>query len=356
MTAYTPFLRAKGGEFKAINQLACSDKEKLRPFFDLPKIDEDCVPSEDEFLTQVAKIERKCSLNLNNIAAFYLDNKDISDRYLVKGRSNYRAILEIFSGMSVIPVTGINRSSDRQMSVIDAARAGVVSSERVAIRLDFLDIEKYRLVSYEFESLVRGLAGTFKNIVLIYDLGVIKPSEISECIRRVGTFGAAVASFFIPETTILTGSSIPGSIADIAKPETQIEFDRSEIAVFNEVSTLFPTKLDLGDYATVSPLYSGADIPVEAMQNVTAPKIIYAYKDKQFVIRGGALRSHPRKQEQYYDLCSVLASKPYFRGAAYSNGDSVFYEKSHGIEPRLTPTHAVAPMVNAHITYMVRSS
>lgn len=104
----------------------------------------------------------------------------------------------------------------------------------------------------------------------------------------------------------------------------------------------------------VSPNYSDLDIIPEAMLNVTAPKILYPFDNYHYIIRGGALKTHPRRFAQYFDLAETLVAKNFFRGRDYSFGDRFLEEKSCGTGNCVTPASIIKPAVNAHITFMFK--
>jgi len=90
------------------------------------------------------------------------------------------------------------------------------------------------------------------------------------------------------------------------------------------------------------------------MPNVTAAKILYAFDKSQYVIRGGALKTHPRGYAQYFDLAEILVAKKFYRGEDYSLGDHYLKEKSCGIGRNGSPNSIIKPTVNAHITFMLK--
>jgi len=155
---------------------------------------------------------------------------------------------------------------------------------------------------------------------------------------------------------IVTGSSIPASIRDVAQVESEVDINRAELEIFNRVGREIGVSFDivLGDYGTISPNYSDLNIMPEVMQNVMAPKIIYAFDNFHYIIRGGALKTHPRRYAQYFDLAEILVAKSFYRGEGYSFGDRFLEEKSYGTGSNVTPSSIIKPTVNAHITYMFK--
>lgn len=85
------------------------------------------------------------------------------------------------------------------------------------------------------------------------------------------------------------------------------------------------------------------------------PKIVYSYENKHYLIRGGALRTHPRAQLQYNDFSGIIVGKPFYRGIGYSFGDEYLEEKSRFVGSGVMPGTILKPTINAHISYMIKS-
>ena len=63
--------------------------------------------------------------------------------------------------------------------------------------------------------------------------------------------------------------------------------------------------------------------------NITTAKVIYAYENRFFLLRGGSIKS--KGFIQYKSLCDTISSKPFFRGGTYSYGD-YFIENGYRVE------------------------
>ncbi|WP_419204682.1 beta family protein [Bordetella trematum] len=154
---------------------------------------------------------------------------------------------------------------------------------------------------------------------------------------------------------IISGSSISASIRDILNVEKEHHHARTELDIYrNTVPHLRGRNIYLGDYTVVSPYYSDVDIPKEAMQNVTAPKVIYSYGSNHYIARGGAIKTHKRGLHQYNDIAAHIVKQPFYRTPGYSYGDNFIYLKSLGQGNKVTPGSILKPTINLHITYMLR--
>lgn len=353
MDNYIPFLKLKSNEILAIKELEEELKDEITPFFDFPRRD---VLTEDTFKKTTEKMVRSVRKHLYNISYFYLDNFDIDSNLKIDGIYNYAYLLESYSDFPVIPVVSIDRSDDHINAVCDAKNSGLIDSEVFALRLAPEDFENFDVVTDDINEMIGDVFETFDNMDLIFDCRVCLNQNLDTLALNIINFAQKFSESYSIRKLIVTGSSIPPSIADVTGTESEVELHRAELRVFYlvnmELGKLF--NMILGDYGIVSPNYSELGIMPEAMQNVTAPKILYAFNNYQYFIRGGALKTHPRGFAQYYDLAEILVAKDFYRGENYSFGDRFLKEKSYGTGSNVTPSIIIKPTVNAHITFMLK--
>lgn len=349
-TRYTPFLKLKANEVGAIAELSADVKQCLVPFFDLPRKDG---MTEAAFCTMVTKSARKIEKYLGVSQSFYLDNFDIPDDITVGGGPSYRFVVDEFSSMSFIPVLGLDRTAAHNQAVFKAKQDGVIQSDIAAVRLLEDDFEAFELIEDELRELFDGGKGSFNKWVLILDCRVcLNLIADAHAIKLSQFIEAAVSAFKFAEI-IVTGSSVPASISDVAKVAQQSALERIELQIYQELRSRTSIEpIGLGDYTVVSPMYSEITLPPEMMLNVTAPKVIYSHDAIHYIARGGALKTHARGNLQYNDIAVNIVSSPFYRGSAYSYGDCFLDEKAQMMGSLVTPGSILKPTINAHITYM----
>ncbi len=354
MNNYIPFLKLKQGEIFAVKELEEELQEAITPFFDFPQKKEGF--SEDSFKETTQKKVLSVKRHLRNISNFYLDNYDVDSGLEIDGMNNYGYLLESFSDCPVIPVVSIDRCQDHIDAVCNAKNTGVIDSEVFALRLVPEYFENFDVISDDIDSIIGNVFETFENVDLILDCRVCLNQNWKNLASNIISFSRDFSRAYSIRNLIITGSSIPASIRDIIPTEREIEFPRTELRIFKSVRREIGESFNivLGDYGVVSPNYSDLDILDEAMPNVTAPKILYPFDDKQYVIRGGALKTHPRGYAQYFDLATILVAKRFFRDRDYSFGDRYLDEKSNGTGKYIMPATIIKPTVNAHITFMLK--
>lgn len=346
---YTPFLKLKSNEVGAFTVLSPALKEWIVPFFDLPRKDGMTAKSYQSLLEKSA---RKIEKNLGKTQPFFLDNFDIPEDVAVAGASTYASVIQRFQHTNFIPVLGLDRSPNHANAVFAAKRQGTIQSEVVAIRLLEDDFESLPLIEADIQNLIdRG--GEFSAWRLILDSRMCSNVNVISHAKKLAEFIVASRAAFDFSEIIVTGSSIPASISEAARPNQATSLDRTELQLLREILRVHGLEgIGFGDYTVVSPMYSDISIPPEMMQNVMAPKIIYSDQFHHHVWRGGALKTHPRGSLQYNDISSQIVSHPFYRGSNYSYGDKYLDQKAKLLGSGVTPSSILKPAINAHISYM----
>lgn len=349
MTKYIPFLKAKQNEIKAMSELALSVRGAICPFFDFPK--KNGGYSKVEFFESVKRINQRLVKNIGKLSEFYFDNFDIEEPKLL-GKDSYDVLMQEFSSMNVIPVLGLDRTIQHNQSVATLKSSGKIKSKIVALRVCPEDFESFDLIEDDIEDNLRPIFDLFDKIDLVLDCRVCAQAKVSEITPLIQQFSQKFCQKFVVRRVILTGSSIPASIRDILKVESEHIVDRRELEVFASVKAVHShARLIFGDYTTVSPHYSDVDMPPEMLQNVMTAKLTYTIPGGHYFIRGKGLKTNG--PQQYFRMAKTLCEKPFFRGDYYSNGDAYFASKSLSQGSNCTPNAVIKPSVIAHISYMV---
>ncbi|MDD2791402.1 MAG: hypothetical protein PHU40_12165 [Sulfurimonas sp.] len=351
MNNYTPFLKLKTNEVTALSEVDKSLQSELTPFFDFPRDNEDM--SEEKFIIKAGKAKKSVAKHLKNIPSFYLDNFDIDSSLTIDGDSNYKYLLELFSNLPIIPVVGIDRNDAHINSVIDAKETGVLNSNQIAVRFTPEDFEDFELVADDIEDMLDEVIGMFEKVDIIFDCRVCIEEDTNAISSNIIVFVTNFIEEYKINKIIVTGSSIPSSIGDVADKKDETEIQRKESNIHSKVAEHF--EIFFGDYTIVSPYYADINIPGSIMPNIMIPKTIYSYDTKHFIIRGGSIKKHPRSYNQFNDQAQIIIRKPFYRGISYSFGDKFIEEKSRNIGKNVMPGTILKPTINAHITYMLKN-
>ncbi len=348
MTHYIPFLKAKRGELNAMSELAPEVKQAICPFFDFP------LKKEKYDVVSYSRTTRNISSGLKKHwgkeAEFYFDDLDISQKLIVENRESYAHVLNALKELLIIPVVGIGRGSHND-SVVQLKRAGEITSSTVAFRAVQDDFEDFELNKDEIIDDLTEVFNEFDKIDLILDCRVCSGQDVTLAAQQIAAFARKFCKSYDVRRVIVTGSSIPASLGDLAKPNSAGIVKRRELSIISSARKLSEVDLVAGDYATVSPFYSDANFDPRLFQKVTAPRLIYSFNHSHYIARGISLESGG--QAQYSALTKELCGQAYFRGRGYSAGEDYFDDKRKLIGKNATNGTIVTPSVVAHITYMV---
>lgn len=348
MIKYTPFLKAKQNEIKAMSELPLTVRSAIRPFFDFPKKRNGY--TKGAFISFNEGIHRRLVRNLGD-SEFYFDNFDL-DPLDVDGKDSYWSILNQLSGMNVIPVVGLDRSNKHSESVSSLQAVGKLRSRVVAFRIAPDDFDSFEVVEDDIDENLSPVFDLFDSIDLIFDCRVCNNLNAATVASSIKDFSAKFCSVYSVRHVVVTGSSIPASIKDILKVDSEHTISRRELEIYEALkSSHTHARLVFGDYTTVSPHYSDVDMPPEMLQNIMTAKLTYTIPGGHYFIRGSGLKVNGAGQ--YFGMAKKLCSKSFFRGREYSPGDAYFDSKGKGIGKNCAPNAVIKPSVIAHISYMV---
>lgn len=349
MIHYVPFLKAKRGELTAMGELDSEVKRAISPFFDFPRKKAGYMT--ENYVETVHSIAASLTKHWGAGAEFYFDDLDISQTLRVRGEHQYAYILRSLQKLQVIPVVALDRTSHNAV-VAEFKRNNEITSNAVAFRAIQQDFEDFAGNEDQIDYDLADVFKQFKAIDLILDCRLCSSSiDVGATAQQIAAFARKFCGAYNKvRRVIVTGSSIPATIGDIIDVDSTEIVARRELAVIAKAREFSEIELIAGDYATVSPFYSDADLDPKIMQNVMTPRLIYPFENSYFVTRGVSMKSGG--QTQYVGLTSNLCRQAFFR-SGNSTGEAYFYEKSVRIGKNATNGTVVKPSVVAHITYMV---
>jgi hypothetical protein len=309
MIRYIPFLKAKRGELTAISELAPEVKQGICPFFDFPrkKANYDL----ETYADTAQSIATSLKKHWGSAAEFYFDDLDIDQKLMLKGEQQYAYVLKALQGLQVVPVVALDRIKHND-AVAQLKRYGEVQSATVAFRADQSDFEDFDGNEDQIDYDLANAFKQFEAIDLILDCRLCTGLDVSETARQIATFAKKFCNAYGKvRRVIVTGSSLPASIGDVLSVNSTEVVARRELAIISKARQMSDVELVAGDYGTVSPFYSDADLDPKIMQNVMTPRLIYPFKQSYYITRGVSMRSGG--YEQYVALTSRLCRQDFFR-------------------------------------------
>ncbi|MEN3159966.1 hypothetical protein ABC502_16420 [Alkalimonas sp. NCh-2] len=347
---YVPFLKSKPNEIHALSEMASDLTPQICPFFDYPKKQNG--DTEIKMERTISGLAKKFGKYLQKINSFYFDIYDINDDLEINGKHIYAFVLEKFASLPMIPVVGIDRSHQHQASVVELKKNGLIVSDVIAFRVTQEDFQNFHVVKSDIEDILHEVFSLFEGIDLIFDCRICTNADTKKIAGEIANFSDCFCKEFPVRNIIISGSSVPASVAEVLSPNSEDCIQRIEIDIYKETQKILKgNTLVFGDYTTISPDYSDADIPPQQMQNRITARLTYSFNAQHYFIRGGSLKTKGR--EQYFDLAATLCGKPFFRHGN-SPGDLYFEEKSKRQGDKCYVNTVIKPSINSHMTYMVQ--
>lgn len=320
---YVCALRAKQGEFKAIQSLTANQREHLTPLWEVQPLDEEIdlavTPNElDKVLKKIAKnIENAWKGNKAFIETELIDDgviKTSTGMHPLEFLANeLRAV-----GASPIPVTGPQYSAACHTA---AEHVHAAHSSGVCIRLTTLiaaDAPAVRLFISRFLEIPE------MQLDLIVDLEHVTTETLALVSPFLPATINALAAIHQWRTITLMMGSFPEELGSSGRGH--LVFSRPEWLAWRDLlSIATPTPLQrkpaYGDYAIQYPHF--APLPEFA---IASANIRYTGESDWHIFRGYAVASIGRVvghgYGQYHDLADLCRKTiPPYRGSAYSAGD-----------------------------------
>lgn len=330
-THYVPILRWKLAEQNALRDLFPSTKSGLTPLIEIPELRE--VGS-----VMVTKCASSIAMAWGSAPFFFDFGKHAASApgntvstFFTKARN---------IGLSAIPTTGLEKSSQFQMAVAEVAEN---DKRGLCIRVFRDDLEKPSF-DLALKELIRSVRHEESQIDVVIDLKIFRPADVDlngilqslPNLRKWRTVTIVAGSF--PKD--LTGYSVG-----------QHELERREWIAWNtsirrhNLSRL-PT---FGDYTILHPYLS---VPIPGM-NISA-SIRYTAWEYWVIMRGEGLRNVGGPgYAQYPANAEMLTMRDDFSGSWFSAGDRYISEIAMKKDRTGSPATWIQAGVNHHLTFVV---
>lgn len=313
---YLPVLKAKSGEFIALNKLNFSIKSWVYPLLEITKVEFD---NEDN--TKATTLEKHLQKLCDKIIKKWPYDHSFVDAELIKneapnGLSSFEYIYNLLSKSNVLPMP----VARLDMPVIAEKGLKAVlkkhSVSKIGIRVTIEDVESPELAD-DLDDLLTDLELLPSNCHMIFDLMDSDFSKTEDFSDSITALIEAFPRLKEWRTFTLAGGAFP---ATGKLNEGVQEVIRGDWELYKRVSTKLKDvdagfDINFGDYSVVAPGHFVFD-PVR-MQ--ISANIRYTYDGHWYVVKGKSLKVH--KHDQYFDIANKIRSSGYFLGETYSSGD-----------------------------------
>lgn len=308
---YVPVLKGKRAEFPALQNL--HSKDGVTPLLEaVPTLAVDYIPKQ---MASAWDQNRPYFIDM----LFWDDEDDDGNPADHPLQKCFDTVAKL--GQEAIPVTGSGRSPAYQ-----AALANIANTQKKGFAI--------RLVPDDFED-EDALGDTVDAIV---ELVGVAPGSIDIIIDADTVAGASAASVaqlhranisLLPHlsqwrTLTVVAGAFPMSLAPLTTGNWNLS-PRADWRGWRAVvsgSQKPPRLPTFGDYGIAHP-----DLPPTGRATILA-QLRYTIPDQFLIWKGHNVFRHPKRFDQFLDICKDLVKRPEFMGPAFSYGDAEIYAKA----------------------------
>lgn len=344
---YTPVLKWKLGEQKAIEELEIPVKQDLTPMIEIPPVDwdfENEVPKKtiDEHLSKVGEsLER--SWGLDDYPVFVdLNYIDATDR-LQNGQHPLNFVLQEARNRNirVIPVTSSARDQAYQNEIISAHHQ---DKNGICFRLkedDFSDIQT------SIDTLLSSLQVNPTEVDLILDYEYVNPNDQNRTFLFLTSIIRSTPYLNQWRNLVLIGTSFPSDLSAVGSNSIDT-IERTERLIWRRLHSASIGRIpSYGDYGISNPAPFEAD---PRFINMSA-NIRYTAADKYIIFKGRMIKRFGGTQ--YFQLANQVVLHPEYSGSGFSAGDSYIQEVANNNDGPGNATSWRKSGTNHHLTFIV---
>lgn len=320
---YVSVLKAKEGEFNALQETLAATKDTMTPLMEVTPIpwnfeNETYSKTIDEHLS---KLTDKLNLSWGPERRIFIDSNSLEGNLrMLDGTTHH--LLWLFNdfrrvNLLSVPVTGLDKHGDYKAAVRSIKNT---DNRGICLRLETEDLINPQLAQ-RIAAELNYYVLTEQDVDLIIDLKSIAENSLDYALFTVSN----VINFVLPNlnnwrSLSVCGSSFPINLTDITANTTDT-IDRIEWHFWNRLILMagLKRKPSFGDYTIAH--WNTVELDPRIM--TMSASIRYTCDDYWLIIRGISVK---KESGQHHNLCSILIARPEYCGAAYSWGDNYINE------------------------------
>lgn len=355
---YIPILKAKQGEFEALEKTKNSVSNKVLPLFEVAKLSERTRTTQRfaksstitcDYLDEVAE----------KIAEALHGNKVLVDTYqwapssaTETGEHIIPYIYEKLAslGVTAIPVVGYDRwGSTPYKEAMQELEVGV--EEFYCLRLDSHAVEdaaEPEFFQEQLATILDDLEIEPSRCIILLDFGDISHAALEDMLDKGAQITEQLDSFGFKHIAT-AGCSLPPTINDAVKKQNSTgKVLRKEMLLWQTLRAQYPhINWVFGDYGVRSP-NTGDD----KMSPHTNGKIRHTINKHFYIVRGHSMQIAP-KGVQMYGLAKKIVESPNYLGSDFSWGDSKIDQCSREEGKPGNSTVWISIDTNHHIAFVL---
>lgn len=339
-TVYSPFVKTKRGEAKALKELDSAIKNAIIPLFDVLALNRG-ITAENDIQDHLEKQVRMIDIAWAGQGACYVDLYDIHPgaRALndIHPLTYVNALLDQ-KRISYIPVAGLGRDINYLLALRTVISHG---SPGVAVRLEVEDLLLPLGLAHKIQILVDQVGAASLPLHILIDCRSLVGQDAG---RLKHAIQAALPELrkLRPSRMILSASSMVANMSNFGKNSIN-RVKRDDLALWKSFAQAGHLDLEFGDYGVIHPDYVDLDPRVIK----PSAKIRYTSHGEWIVLKGSRWVDDT---SQHHDLSIDLANCADFRGADSWGGH--YIESAAAGRPKYGTLETwVTIDQNAHITY-----
>lgn len=347
-THYVPILKGKEGEYLALRELSAAVRQRMTPVIEPPSIpydfaNETPAKTVDEHL---AKVVEKLDACWGRDLPLFIDLGWIpASEVMSDGRQPLKYIFDEarLKELMSIPVTGLSRESQYQDAVKEALDT---DSRGICIRLENDDFVEFGDLEAGLSTLLSFFGVSPFEVDLIIDFEAISVGPVAMAAN------AAVANLpFVRDwrTLTLAATAFPQDLSNVP-PRSATPLPRTEWINWQALAARRHRLLRLptfGDYGIAHPLLAEIDPRVMQM----SAQLRYTTETDWLVMKARNVKAHG--YGQFNDICRYLVTRPEYKGADFSWGDSAISEATAAGAASGNATTWRRIGTNHHLTFVV---
>lgn len=339
---YTPILKTKRGEAKALTQLEVQVKRSIVPFFDILALKAEASNGNDVH-------EHMVKQTINIVSAWkqrghcYVDLFDVTPASRgINGAHPATIVYEKLAAglVEVIPVVGIERDIAYKLAVRKLVVAG---ADALAVRLESEDIQLPSMLVSRVTRLVSEIGAANLPLHIFLDFRSIEHIAYDDIQLQVMKAMSELRKLN-PARIVFAASAMVSNMGNYKK-ETLNILPRRDFMVWGLISKIH-TDVDYADYGVVHPDYFDFD----PRMIKPAAKIRYTSDKEWLIVKGVRWQSDT---SQHHRLSRMLCAKSQFRGDDSWGGEYIV-SAANGRQKYGTLETWVTIDQNNHITHTVR--
>jgi len=324
---YVPIFKAKQGEFRALQNISERTKNKLTPFFDIPRQESNDRRSLEAYLSTRA-------LNLSKaVANFDFSFVDFYDLALDLRTSHGQHYLDYFfselseHNTNAIPVLGLDRDQNYLDSIHNLLKEDI---NTICIRLLDNDIATPGPTNEEINKILDVLKIRPCNVHLLLDFRNISDVNVSEKKEDTVDFLKKLNEINAWLTLIISASSFPENLSEVERYSEKL-IPRLEFKLWKQILTLYKNRQierlpTFSDYCICHP--DLLDFRPEYNPSVS---IRYTLEEHWLILKQAGLKRKVGERtvydfSQFHSLSNRLRGDRRYFGPEYSYGDKYIYD------------------------------